>query len=105
SDSSLAIIAGCPTPPRVWVSGITASDINDSRHEPHGPYSLMSWGDLGRWLRLRPEASEWVTRHFLLSRLGQTSNIFRYRHGIRMWAATEADRVQPGSCPEAIREA
>ena len=28
------------------VYGITASDLNDSRHEPHGPYSLMDWDDL-----------------------------------------------------------
>jgi len=105
SDFYHAVIHGCPTPPRVLVYGITASDLNDSRHEPHGPYSLMTWGDLGRWLRLRPEAGEWVTRHFLLSRLGQTSNLFRYRHGIRMWAATEADRAQPRSCPEAMHEA
>jgi hypothetical protein len=105
SDFYHAVIHSCQPPPRVLVYGITASDINDSRHEPHGPYSLMTWGDLVRWVRLRPEAGEWVTRHFLLSRLGQASNLFRYRHGIRMWAVTQADRVQPGCCPEAIREA
>lgn len=105
SDFYHAAIHGCPTPPRVLVYGITASDLNDSRHEPHGPYSLMSWGDLGRWVRLRPESGEWVVRHFVQARLGQVSNLFRYRHGIRMWAATQADRQLPGSCPEAMREA
>lgn len=105
SDFYHAVLRGCPTPPRLIVYGMTASDVNDSRHEPHGPYSLMTWGDLVRWVRLRPESTEWVTRHFVLARIGQASNVFRYRHGIRMWAATEADRQMPGSCPEAIREA
>lgn len=105
SDFYHAVLHGCPTPPRILVYGITASDLNDSRHEPHGPYSLMTWGDLGRWVRLRPESAEWVTRHFALSRVGQASNLFRYRHGIRMWATTSAEQQLPGSCPEAIREA
>ena len=105
SDFYHAVIRACPTPPRVLVYGMTASDINDARHEPHGPYSLMSWGDLIEWNRLRPESGEWVTRHFLQSRLGQTSNLYRYRHGIRMWLASEAEQQAPGSCSEASREA
>jgi hypothetical protein len=54
---------------------------------------------------VRPESGEWVTRHFLQSRFSQASNIFRYRHGIRMSLANEADRQAPGSCPAAAREA
>ncbi|HJZ53550.1 MAG TPA: hypothetical protein VKE74_01245 [Gemmataceae bacterium] len=105
SDFYHAVIRGCHTPPRLLVYGITASDINDSRNEPHGPYSLMSWGDLAAWVRLRPDSAEWVIRHFLQARLGQASNLFRYRHGIRMWLASEADGLIPGCCPEASREA
>ena len=105
SDFYHAVLRGCPTPPRMLIYGITASDLNDSRHEPHGPFSLMTWGDLGRWVRLRPESSEWVVRHFALAKLGQASSLFRYRHGMRMWAATEADERLPGSCPESKREA
>jgi hypothetical protein len=105
SDVYHAVLWGCPTPPRVLVYGITASDINDSRHEPHGPYSLMTWGDVARWVRLRPESAGWVTRHFVQGEIGKLSNLFRYRHGIRMWAATKADRLMPGCCPESAREA
>lgn len=105
SDVYHAVLHGCPTPPRVLVYGITASDLNDSRHEPHGPYSLMTWGDAVRWVQLRPESAGWLTRHFAQARLGQASALFRYRHGIRMWLAAEADRAMPGCCPESAREA
>src|SRR5205823_2073658 len=44
SDFYHAVLRGCPTPPKMLVYGITASDLNDSRHEPHGPYSLMTTG-------------------------------------------------------------
>src|SRR5206468_3127966 len=105
SDFYHAVLRGCRTPPRVLVYGITASDLNDSRHEPHGPYSLMTWGDLGRWVRLRPESGEWVVRHFAEARLGKASSLFRYRHGIRMWVATQAGHAFPGSCLDSLRVA
>ena len=105
SDFYHAVRRACPTPPKVLIYGITASDLNDGRNEPHGPYSLWSWGDMSHWVRLRPEAREWGVRHFLLARVGQASNLFRYRHGIRMWAACAADERMPGSCHEAMREA
>ena len=105
SDIYHAVIRACKTPPRLLVYGITASDLNDSRNEPHGPYSLMGWCDVAEWVRLRPDSGEWVIRHFLQSRVGRASNLFRYRHGIRMWAATEADCLFSGSCPQTIEEA
>ena len=105
SDVYHAVLRACPTPPRVLVYGVTASDINDARHEPHGPHSLMTWGDLAGWVRLRPEAAEWAARHFVQSRAGGVSNLVRYRHGVRMWATCEAEAVVPGNSPEAFREA
>ncbi|HEY8504956.1 MAG TPA: hypothetical protein VIL46_10265, partial [Gemmataceae bacterium] len=71
----------------------------------HGPYSLMGWGDLLAWLRARPESAEWVTRHFLQARLADCWHLFRYRHGIRLWAAAEVEDLWPGSFPEAATEA
>jgi hypothetical protein len=100
-----AVIHGCPTPPRLLIYGITASDLNDARHEPHGPYSLMTVGDWAEWVRSRPESAEWVTRHFVQGRLSRSWAVFRYRHGIRMWAAATADRWFPGCCPETMNEA
>lgn len=105
SDFYHALLRGCPTPPRVLVYGITASDINDARHEPHGPHSLMTWGDLARWVQLRPESAEWVIRHFVQSRLSKLSNLYRYRHGLKMWLAWHCEQHFPGACSEAAREA
>jgi hypothetical protein len=104
SDIYFAAIHACPTPPSLLVYGITASDINDSRHEPHGPHSLMNWADVQDWRATRPEAAEWVTRHYLRGQADQVWAAYRYRHGIRMWAAKLGDRFIPGSSPEAFTE-
>ena len=95
----------CPTPPRLLIYGITASDMNDRRNEPHGVHSLMAWRDLLYLASIRPDATEWAVRHYLQSRLGDCWAAFRYRHGIRMWAAFEADRIWPGCCPDTTRQA
>lgn len=100
-----ATLRSCPMPPKLLVYGMTASDINDGRQEPHGPYSLMTWGDLRTWVTSRPESAEWVTRQFLYGRLNRVWAAYRYKHGIRMWAASQADAAFPGCCPAATREA
>jgi hypothetical protein len=105
SDVYHAVLRACPTPPRVLVYGVTASDLNDARNEPHGPHSLMTWGDWLGWVRLRPESAGWVTRHFLRARAAGASNLAHHRHGIRMWAACRAEEVVPGESPAAFREA
>ena len=105
SETYHAVVHGCPTPPRLLVYGITASDINDARQEHHGPYSLMTVSDWAGWLRTKPETAEWVTRHYVQGRLSRCWAAFRYRHGIRMWAAATADDWFPGCCPEATQEA
>lgn len=100
-----AVRRGCPTPPRLLVYGITASDLNDARQEPHGAYSLMDWGDWFEWAKSRPASREWVTKRFLEGKLRRCWAAFRYRHGVRMWAAAFADELSPGCCPESAREA
>lgn len=105
SDVFFGTIHACPTPPKLLVYGITASDLNDSRHEPHGPHSLMTWDDLADWRRTRPEAAEWVTRHFLKGRAANLSGLARHRHGMRMWAAVVADELLPGQFRESAAEA
>ncbi len=105
TETYYAVVHGCPVPPRLLVYGITASDLNDARQEPHGPYSLMTIADWVEWVRTKPESAEWVTRHFVQGRLAKCWAAFRYRHGIRMWAAETADRWLPGCCPEAAKEA
>ncbi len=105
SETYYAVVHGCPTPPRLLVYGITASDINDARQEPHGTYSLMTVADWAEWVRTKPETTEWVTRHYFQGRLAHCWATFRYRHGIRMWAAAMADEWFPGCCPEATGEA
>jgi hypothetical protein len=105
TDFYFAVAKACPTPPRVLVYGITASDLNDSRGEPHGVHSLLTRDDVGDVIRTRPDAAGWVARQFAWSRLNRASNVYRYRHGVRMWAAVQADAVFPGSCPEAFDEA
>ena len=95
-----AVAHACPAPPRLLVYGVTASDLNDGRREPHGPYSLMTAADVAEWARLRPEAGEWAARHYLRGRLERASNLYRYRDGVRLWAAGRADALLPGCCPE-----
>jgi hypothetical protein len=105
TDFFHAVTRACPTPPRLLVYGVTASDWNDARNEPHGMYSLMTWDDVVRCRMLRPDAAGWVTKQYLEGRFARASAVFRYRNGIRLWAAVRADAVWPGCCPETVKEA
>src|SRR5262245_34042233 len=100
-----AIRHGLSAPPRLLVYGITASDINDSRQEPHGARVLIDPSDLASWVRLKPSSAEWAVRHYTNARLASLWQLYRHRNAIRLWAATEADAIWPGCCPEAVREA
>jgi hypothetical protein len=100
-----AVEHGIAQPPRLLLYGISASDLNDGRDEPHGPRSLMDLEDLPRWFHYRPQAREWCLRNFFQGRLGQVWSLYRYRNGIRMWAADQIERLRPGTCAEAAAEA
>ena len=105
SDVYFAVRHACPMPPQLLVYGCTASDFNDARHEPHGVRSVMTLDDVRDWRRTRPDAAEWVARHYAKGKLADASALYRHRFGIRMWAATECEALAPGSCPEAAAEA
>lgn len=105
TDFYFATKRACPTAPRLIVYGATASDLNDARNEPHAARVLLSPGDVREIARARPDAANWVVRQYATSKFGQASNIYRYRHGVRMWTATQADALFPGSCPEALAQA
>ena len=57
-----AVEHGLREPPRLVVYGLTASDWNDSRQEPHGPSALMSVSDVATSVAARPDSAEWVIR-------------------------------------------
>lgn len=105
TDFYYATRRACPVPPRVLVYGITASDLNDARGEPHGPRTLLRPADVVEVMRTRPDKAEWTARHYLEGKFGKASDVYRYRHAFRMWAATRADALVPGCCPETLRDA
>ena len=105
TDFYFAVKRACPTPPKLAVYGITASDMNDRRNEPHGPHSLMSVADVWDLVDTRPDAAEWAVRHFLRGRASRAWSAYHHRHGIRMAAALAADEWFPDCCPEATRQA
>jgi hypothetical protein len=100
-----AIRHGLTTPPRLLVYGITASDLNDSRMEAHGPRSLMTRADLVDLARTSPNTAAWCLKHYGRERLAGAWNLFYYRNGIRLWAADHLERLWPGVCPAAAAEA
>jgi hypothetical protein len=95
-----AVEHGLVKPPRLLIYGITASDLNDDRREPHGPRSLMSVRDVADWARYRPKTAEWAVRQFVEGRLEQVWQLYRYRNGIRLWAADQLEQLLPGTCSE-----
>jgi hypothetical protein len=100
-----AVEHGLAAPPRLLVYGITASDLNENRDEPQGPRVLMDWRDLTDTARCRPGALEWCVRQLFWARLGKLWQLYRYRNGIRLWAADRVDRLFPGPFAAAAAEA
>jgi hypothetical protein len=101
SEIDLAVEHDLPgAPPRLLVYGVSATDYNEDRVEPHGPRQLMTVADVIRWSRGRPEATIWAIRQFAQQRVERLWNLSFYRYGIRLWAADEAERFFPGVCPK-----
>jgi hypothetical protein len=100
-----AVRHGIGVSPRLLVYGITASDVNDGRDEPHGPRSLMEAGDVVEWLRRRPDAAAFCLRQYTYGKCSRSWNLYQYRNAVRLWAADRVERVWPGTFPEATKEA
>jgi hypothetical protein len=101
----LAIEHGLPTPPRLLIYGITATDLNDDRLEPQGPRELMDAADIATWARARPEATTWCLRHAAAARAAQAWQLYYHSEGIRLWSMDQAERLFPGLCPDAAAAA
>jgi hypothetical protein len=100
-----AVRHGITTPTRLVVYGITASDVNDSRDEPHDPHSLMDAHDVLHWVQARPSAAEWCVRHFVQGQITKVWKLYQYRNGIRLWAADQVEQLRPGTFTDAVIEA
>lgn len=100
-----AVEHGVRTPPRLLIYGITASDINDGRDEPHGPRSLMKPADLPCWVRYRPHAIEWGLRQYVQGQMAHVWKLYYYRNGIRLWAADQLDGFCSGISSDTAAEA
>jgi hypothetical protein len=100
-----AVRHGLAAPPRLIVYGITASDLNDGRQEPHGARVLIDPSDLFGWVRLKPSSAEWAVRHYANARLAGLWQLYRHRNAIRLWSAEQSEALWPGYCPDAAAEA
>lgn len=100
-----AVEHGLAAPPRLFVYGITATDINDDRVVPQSPRELMDARDVVRWCRERPESTWWAVRNYGGERLTGAWKLMQYRDGIRLWAADKVENLWPGLCPEVAAEA
>jgi hypothetical protein len=96
---------GITAPPRLLIYGLTATDLNDSRDEPHGARSLMNLGDVIKCSWRRPRRVLWFARHFALEHVDRLWQLWRYRNGIRLWAADQVHRACPALFADVAAEA
>jgi len=100
-----AVEHGIVAPPRLLLYGITATDLNDSRDEPNGVWTLMDVADVAEWLRRRPAQGEWCVRHFFSEHLARLWSLRYYCNALRLWLAERAETSWPGACADAAAEA
>lgn len=100
SEVCLAVEHAVTSPPRLMIYAVSATDLNDARLEPQGPRAIMSALDAARWAILRPRDGEWCARHFASECVGNAWQLYRWRNGIRLWAADVVERCCPGWCPD-----
>ena len=105
TDVTIALRHAAPTAPRLVIYGAAATDLNDARNEPHGPYSLYDAADVAELCRTRPDARSWTVRRYAEGQCRQASAIYQHRHGLKMAAALAVESRCPGACPHAAKEA
>ena len=105
TDAVVALRHAAPIPPRLVIYGASATDLNDARNEPHGPYSLYDADDVAEVCRTRPDARSWTIRRYAEGQFRCASAIYRNRHGLKMAAALALEAESPGTCPHSAKEA
>ena len=100
-----AVEHGIVHPPRLLVYGISATDLNDSRDERNGVWTLMDLADVAEWIQQRPEQGWWCARHFVNEQVARLWNLYYYRNAIRLWLADYVECCCPGTCPNAALDA
>jgi hypothetical protein len=91
--------------PKLVIYGITATDLNDGRAEPHGPGTLMDAADVAEWTRRRPDAAEWCIRRYGLARVTELWKLYYFRNAIRLWTCHQVERWLPGTCSQTAADA
>jgi hypothetical protein len=105
TDIYHAVLHGLPTPPKLLVYGISATDLNESRVEPLGPKYLMGLDDVARFAKSWPHEASGCIRNWSKEHASQLWQLYYHRDGIRLWAAAHAESLWPGLCPDGAAEA
>jgi hypothetical protein len=100
-----AVEHGLVHPPRLLIYGISATDVNDSRDERNGVWTLMDLPDVADWVRQRPETGWWCVRHFISEQAARFWSLYYYRNAIRLWLADYGECFWPGTSPNAALDA
>ncbi|MGL4422371.1 MAG: hypothetical protein ACRCZF_17000 [Gemmataceae bacterium] len=100
TDFELALRQAESSPPKLVIYGITASDFNEDRREPHGAWSIMTRHDLSRIWADEPAHRNWYAKQYAAARVSEASALYRHRNGIRL---ALADWCHPLDAPNRER--
>ena len=101
TDIYHALRHAAPVAPKLVIYGLSPTDLNDARNEPHGAYSIDTAADVADIWRTRPDVRSWTVKRYAEGWARSLWGVYRYRHGIRMAAALACNGRSPDSCPGA----